>query len=334
MSNPARSAAPTAAQSAFPGCSWPPAKTTPGTLAFYARAFGRSLLSQNRSIKTVSNYMGAIRMLEAQMLADGDDPTPANIRQDHVEGLMCAILARRDANGQELPGSAGTANNRYKALNAFCNWLVNVEEELAVSPMRKMKKATETAAPVPVLSEATVKALVRACEGPTFRDRRDMAIIRVLAETGIRRDELLSMTLDDLDLDTNVVMVTGKGRRTRVVPFGEPTAKALRKYLKARAAHRHAALGMLWVGKYGAVTEGGIRSLLEMRCNLAGVEHVFPHQFRHSFAHEWLSRDGAEGDLMRLAGWRSREMLSRYGASAGEERAVAAARRMDLGNRF
>lgn len=82
------------------------------------------------------------------------------------------------------------------------------------------------------------------------------------------------------------------------------------------------------------MTISGLAQLLERRALDAGVADVHPHRFRHTYAHTWLANDGQEHDLMRLAGWRSPQMVGRYAASAGAERARDNYRKAALGDRL
>jgi Phage integrase family len=75
----------------------------------------------------------------------------------------------------------------------------------------------------------------------------------------------------------------------------------------------------LWLGRKGRMGTTGIQQMLRRRSREAHLDPINPHAFRHTYAYRWLSSGGSETDLLQLAGWRSRQMLSRYGASAATE---------------
>jgi site-specific recombinase XerD len=296
------------------------------TLESLRASFNRRLRAEGKADRTLVLYGQSITYFSQWLAEEGLPADLENLTRDNVLTWLETLRSRKLTDG--------TIQTRWRGLRRFVGWLLT-EDIITSDPLAGIAVDKPENPSVPVFTDEDLTALLDASKGRTFVDLRDAAVIRLLIDCGLRVSELTGIDLDDLNLDGETVTVTGKGDRTRPAYFGANTGLALDRYIRARSKHRHAANSALFLGERGRFTPDGVRERLKIRADRAGLDpaKVHPHRFRHTHAHDFLLAGGQERDLMRLLGWRSEAMLSRYGASAAEERAKQAAKRLKRGDR-
>ena len=288
---------------------------------------------------TLETYGTSIRQLGAFLAAAGMPTDVEHISREHVESFIESLLRR---------WKPATANNRYRGLQTFFRW---AEEEglVRTSPMSRMRPPKVPESPPPVLTPAQLAKLLRTTsEDRSFVGRRDTAILMLLIDCGIRRGEMAGMRVADVQFsdsrnpgDVGTVTVTGKGQRTRLVGLGDEAERVLSRYFRARREHPRATSPALWLGHQGAMGPGGIRHVVETRAAQADLRddedkplRVYPHLFRHSWADAMLAGGAEESDVMTLAGWKTSDMVRRYGAANRTRRALHVAKRLSPADRL
>jgi site-specific recombinase XerD len=246
------------------------------------------------------------------------------ITREHVELYIHHLQHTvRNKRSGGLGVKSATVAIAYRCLRRFFNWLVE-EDDIPRSPMAKMHHPPVEEHVPEVLTPQEVERLFRTCKGRSFEDRRDTALMRVLLDTGVRRGELVALTVEDVFLEARRLFVAGatsKSRAGRYPRYTPETAVALDRYLRIRRAHPKAGLPALWLGRRGVVTGSGALQIVETRGQQAGIAGLHPHRFRHTMAHFAKMSGVSEASIMAQGGWRDHAMLARYGRSAAMEAA-------------
>lgn len=247
--------------------------------------------------RTVEWYKYCLRPLADAL---GNRPIK-KIRTEELE----AFLAR-----QAMGRSPKTQESRYTALKTFFRWAIergHLSGESSpmngiASPHRKRERKIPE-----VYTDREIRALLRAVD-----NRRDRAILLTFLDTGVRRDELLSLDVPDADFDDGFLKVRGKGGKERFVPIEAKALAALREMLLEHPGH-----GALFrTHRTGSrLQHGGLRSMLLRLKSAARLTcRVYPHKFRHTFARNYLKHGDLES-LREILGHEDITTTSRFYAS-------------------
>lgn len=255
-----------------------------------------SLLRSGGSKKTAKFYRFWLADLAGSVLM----PDVESITLVHLRAWSDRLIARGLAVRSRIGAVA--------SIKSFFKWCLK-EKLISDDPAARLEKPSKPKQLPKALDTSEVLALINAC-GHAKDPVRDLAILMLLVETGIRAGELVSLTLDRVHVDARFVTVVGKtGERFSF--FEESTQFALRAWLKIRPAGGDTLFCL-------GVT--GVRLMLK---RLAVIAHIDPkrihaHVFRHTSVVLRIENGAEAADLMNIYGWSSPAMIGVYGQLATE----------------
>lgn len=225
-----------------------------------------------------------------------------------------------ELNAYGRANSISVQNQCLAAVAGFFAYLRQAEY-IAHDPARDIEYArTPKRLPKGILTLAEVKKLLQQPDVNTVIGYRDRVILEVLYSTGIRRNELLSLTLDDVDLEAGFLMIRqGKGSKDRVVPLGRIAAKYLETYVRGIRPELvkrgdDPATRALVVSERGRVMgRNTLAELLEKYARRAGLKiRVTPHTFRHTCATHMIRNRAGIRHVQEMLGHSNLNSTQKY----------------------
>jgi integrase/recombinase XerC len=178
-------------------------------------------------------------------------------------------------------------SRKLSAIRSFYHYLLR-EEFVATSPVADTSSPKlDKRLPKFLTAEETLR-LLEAPDLSTALGKRDRALMELLYASGLRVSELVSLDLEQINLDTNEIRVWGKGAKERVVLMGKPAATALASYLsqgRPQLLGKKKGFALFLNRDGGRLTERSIQRTLGKYTRAAGIKkRVHPHLLRHTFA--------------------------------------------------
>ncbi len=254
-------------------------------------------IEKGRSRATIEAYRRDITRLREWMVAQ--KLTLTAIREEDLE---------RYANSLRRARRAETSIARsVAAIRGWFGFLL-IEGHLELDPSARLRSGRRGRSLPKPLGEEELAALLDSISGDSPSDRRDRALLELLYGTGARVSEVVGIGLGDLDFDEELILLTGKGAKQRLVPMGSTLNTVLRAYLGpgGRSSYPQARgdTRLFLNTRGGSLSRQGIDLIIDKRALLAGIDRsrISAHVFRHSCATHMLAHGADVRVVQELLG--------------------------------
>ncbi len=262
-------------------------------LADSIKQFEQHLRSERRlSTHTIKGYLRDLHKLEGW--CERQSLSLSQLDNQHIRTCL-TTLHRKGLGGRSL--------NRWLAsLRTFFNYALKQQwlksnPAIAVSAPKSAKKLPKT-----LDTDQVARYLAFTAE--SWIDCRDLAIVELFYSSGLRLSELTALNLEDIDLNDQLVTVTGKGNKSRQLPMGSHAINALKIWLARRHEHASDPTRAIFVSRQGKrISPRAVQERLRLIGLRQGMDgKIHPHMLRHSFASHLLESSGDLRAIQELLG--------------------------------
>jgi len=204
------------------------------------------------------------------------------------------------------PLSTATIQAYVRVLKAFFSWATR-EEYLKSNPMAVIPMPKSATKIISTFSDEQMAKLTDVCLRSNGNGHRNLTILLLFLDSGLRVSELVGIELDDINLREGYIIIRqGKGSKERIIPIGSIVQKSLWKYINLyRPRPLTDNVTSLFIGNSGLpLTRNGVQQMLRRLASRAGITGVrcSPHTFRHTFSKRYLTNGGDVFSLQRILG--------------------------------
>ena len=208
-------------------------------------------------------------------------PRLAEVTGDDMSNITCFNLQRILDEYADTHKNGGT-DFLFRHLRTFINWYWDEYEIQGKNPMLKVKCKKVSNPPKEGITQEEIDILLETARTRSNFPERDIAMLMVLCDTGIRKGSLEGMRMKDVDVNHCEMVVFEKDQQYHIKPFGTATAKAIRKYLNCLVDVKPE--DPFWLQMDGrALTKSGMREVLVRLCHEAGIGLHYFHDFRRFY---------------------------------------------------
>ncbi|MBM7665155.1 integrase/recombinase XerC [Solibacillus kalamii] len=253
-------------------------------------------LEKNFSLHTVREYTSDLEEFFAFLHAEGIQKI-AEVEYIHARLYVTKLYDEQKART--------SISRKISSIRSFFRFL-NREQNIDDAPFRSLYHPKKEERLPSFFYEEELKELFEKNEGDEPIQIRNMALLELLYATGMRVSECVSLELTDIDFHYNIVRVMGKGRKERIIPFGQYAHDALIRYIEQvrptlmkKENHQKVFVNM----RGGELTTRGVRYILsEMIDNASMHTKIYPHMLRHTFATHLLNNGADMRTVQELLG--------------------------------